>query len=148
MSPTLEHWSEVKKGSIWRNRKTGRTCEVLTNASGQYATVSLKHETGRITEKQVHYFLYDFEKVMSSKPIATLRTAGPIFSMDDLIDSLDQEAAESLIIQLDRAQQDYEFTERLAKHFLSELNKAAEELGEPLDLGDLLPTSKQQRPAK
>lgn len=75
---------------------------------------------------------------VSKPPLTELRTTASI-SVDDLAESLDEAQTESLIIALDRAQRDYEFTERLAKHFVSELQRCAAGTGEPFDIAELLP---------
>lgn len=61
-------------------------------------------------------------------------------SPDALIESLTLDTAFDLVVEIDRGMQDYEFTERLAKHFLAELVKESEAAGgEPLDIQALLP---------
>jgi hypothetical protein len=57
-------WAERSKYSRqitsgkWQNNKTGRVVEVI-GRRGNF-TVILKHETGRITHKQDHYFIGDY----------------------------------------------------------------------------------------
>lgn len=56
-------WHDITCGSNWRNKTTGRSCTVQRTLTGPYGYVRLLHETGRETKKQIHYFLYDYEKL-------------------------------------------------------------------------------------
>jgi len=56
-------WIKVQHGTNWRNRTTGRCCIVQNTPTGQFGKVKLLHQSGRITEKQMHYFLEDFELI-------------------------------------------------------------------------------------
>lgn len=60
------NWQEITKGSNWKHRKTGRLCIVQRAPTYRSDVVELLHQSGRISAKQVHYFLYDFEKVKPS----------------------------------------------------------------------------------
>jgi len=48
-------------GEVWRNLKTGKTCEIIGDA-GIWG-LKLRHESGRETTKQPHYFAYEYEKI-------------------------------------------------------------------------------------
>jgi len=57
---------------------------------------------------------------------------------DDLVETLTQEQAEQLIKEIDSAMVDYEFTERIAKHLISELSKECAAVGEVFDINSLV----------
>jgi hypothetical protein len=57
---------------------------------------------------------------------------------DDLVETLTQEQAEQLIKEIDSAMVDYEFTERIAKHLISELAKECAAVGEVFDINSLV----------
>lgn len=61
MSIAPDAWKAVTHGSNWKNRKTGAACIVQSTAAGMWDKVRLLHQSGRVTVKQVHYFLYDFK---------------------------------------------------------------------------------------
>lgn len=46
-------------GDVWVNRKTGRTAEVIGRPG--HWLLRIRHESGRETTKQAHYFAGDFE---------------------------------------------------------------------------------------
>lgn len=53
---------KAQPGDKWKNRKTGREVEVV--GRGKYRTdILLRHQDGRVTTKQEHYFAYDYEPV-------------------------------------------------------------------------------------
>lgn len=53
-----------KISDVWKHKKTGRTV-VIVGHVGSRAVLSLmlKHESGRVTQKQDHYFAYDYDPV-------------------------------------------------------------------------------------
>ena len=51
---------------------------------------------------------------------------------------LDHDSAFELITKIDAEMQDYEFTERLAKHFIKALMIECEHSPEPFDINELL----------
>lgn len=53
---------KAKPGDIWRHRKTGKTAEVIAHCG---MDIELRHESGRVTRKQDHYFAGDFEPAPS-----------------------------------------------------------------------------------
>lgn len=57
-------WIDITHGSNWKNSNTGRMCIVTRPPIHAHDVVGLLHQSGRSTSKQVHYFLYDFEKVI------------------------------------------------------------------------------------
>lgn len=61
--PPEATFADVQDGSVWRHRKTQRTCTVRSTAKGAWDDVTLEHQTGRTTTKGVNYFLGEFELV-------------------------------------------------------------------------------------
>jgi len=59
--------------------------------------------------------------------------------LDDLIETLDHEEAETFIKMIDLAMADYEFTERIAKYLIQSLANECNAGGEPFDLSVLTP---------
>jgi hypothetical protein len=53
---------QAEPGDVWKNPKTGRTVTIL-GAGHRFRSLRLQHELGRITEKQDHYFAYDYDPV-------------------------------------------------------------------------------------
>lgn len=51
-----------KPGDKWKNRATQRVVEVVE--AGR--TMKLRHQDGRITTKQHHYFAYDYDPITSN----------------------------------------------------------------------------------
>lgn len=47
----------AQSGDVWVNSKTGRKATITNN---NWYGVSLLHESGRKTQKQHHYFAYDY----------------------------------------------------------------------------------------
>ena len=60
--------------------------------------------------------------------------------LDDLIETMTHEEAESAIKAIDLAMADYEFTELLAKYFIQALANEHTNESEPFDLNALAPT--------
>ena len=57
----------IEKGTVWRNNDTGRTATVVEVDRYTWGKVRLEHETGRVTTKQIHYFLYDYELIQKTE---------------------------------------------------------------------------------
>lgn len=53
----------LKEGDVWKHRKTGRQAEVLAIHG---MDIELRHESGRVSRKQDHYFAGDFEPMAAS----------------------------------------------------------------------------------
>lgn len=64
MTIPSDGWKAVTHGSNWTNRKTGASCIVQSTATSMASKVRLLHQSGRVTTKQVHYFLYEFARVI------------------------------------------------------------------------------------
>lgn len=47
----------AKSGDVWVNIKTGRKATITGN---NFRGVMLLHESGRVSQKQHHYFAYDY----------------------------------------------------------------------------------------
>ena len=52
----------IQIGDIWVNNKTGKEVVIMETPTSRLMDVTLKHDSGRITEKKQHYFLYDYTK--------------------------------------------------------------------------------------
>ena len=55
--------SEIAKASKWKHKKTGKIVTVLYKPYNKWTVVYLMHISGRVTTKQQHYFLYDYELI-------------------------------------------------------------------------------------
>ncbi len=75
----MSTWNDITQGSTWRYRKSGSTCVVQKPPQGPWDTVTLAHQSGRVTKKRSHYFLYDFEKI--SEPVEQSAVAAPVRKM-------------------------------------------------------------------
>lgn len=52
----------ILQGDLWVNRNTGKEVVILNTPSSPYMPVDIQHQSGRITQKQQHYFVYDYQK--------------------------------------------------------------------------------------
>lgn len=48
-------------GDVWVHRKTGKKAEIIGYPS--WKLLKIRHESGRISTKQEHYFAGDFEPI-------------------------------------------------------------------------------------
>ena len=55
--------SKIYGGQSWVNKKTGKKIIVLKSPASKHASVKIMHQSGRITMKQQHYFLYEYESI-------------------------------------------------------------------------------------
>lgn len=60
-SATLPTFKDMRPGTPWEHRKTLRRCIVRSQPAHETDVVQVEHESGRVTEKQVHYFLEEFQ---------------------------------------------------------------------------------------
>lgn len=64
-----------------------------------------------------------------------------LVELSDLIETMSQEEAESVIKEIDFAIADYDFTERIAKHLIQALADESKAAGEQFDLAELAPNA-------
>lgn len=59
----LPNRSIIRKGDNWKHKKTGKIVSIIEEPETKFSGVRLLHQSGRITQKKQHYFLYDYELI-------------------------------------------------------------------------------------
>lgn len=54
----------------WKHRKTGKIVEVIGFPGGASQWLQLRHESGRVTKKALHYFIEEYERVPEAARVA------------------------------------------------------------------------------
>lgn len=52
----------ILKGDIWINRGSGKEVVIRHTPRSPMENVEIRHSSGRVTKKQQHYFVYDYQK--------------------------------------------------------------------------------------
>jgi len=62
-------WEDIKRGDIWQNKKTKKQIIIMEAPEYSHSIIKLYHiGSRRTTEKQIHYFMYDFELFNGKNP--------------------------------------------------------------------------------